>query len=82
MSLTLIRAMFPARRYFVRLVVAAGAGRRAAELRIAGAAQRCRTIRISVRIAVIRMQDDGWSGIHGASDERLMMRRICECIRA
>ena len=33
-----------------QLVVAAGAGRRAAELRIASAAQRGRTIRISIRM--------------------------------
>ena len=67
------------------LVVAAGAGRRAAELRIASAAQRGRTIRISVRIAVVRMQDDVRSSVpvHGiASDQRLMMRRTCKCTRA
>ena len=45
------------------LVVAAGAGRRAAELRIASATQRGRTIRISVRIAVVRMQDDVRSSV-------------------
>ena len=61
------------------LVVAAGAGRRAAELGIAGATQRGRTIRISVRIAVVRMQDDVRSSV---SDYRFMMRRICKCIRA
>ena len=67
------------------LVVAAGAGRRAAELRIASAAQRGRTIRISVRIAAVRMQDDVRSSVpvHGiASDQRLMMRRTCKCTRA
>jgi hypothetical protein len=53
------------------LVVAAGAGRRAAELRIASATQRGRTIRVSVRISVVRMQDDDWSSIpvHGIASD-------------
>ena len=42
----------------ILLVVAAGTGRRAAELGIAGSAQCGRTIWISVRIAVVRMQGD------------------------
>jgi hypothetical protein len=67
------------------LVVTAGAGRRAAELRIAGTAQRGRAIRISVRIAVVRMQHDWRSSIpvHGiAPDQWFMTPRIGECIRA
>jgi hypothetical protein len=69
----------------VLLVVAAGTGRRATELGIAGSAQCGRTIWIAVRIAVVRMQDD-WRRsipINGIGpDVRLVTNCVGYCGRA
>src|SRR5258706_12538935 len=58
------------------LVVAAGAGRRAAELGVAGSAQCGRTVWIAVRIAVVWMRlDHAVVGVVA----RLMTNCVCKC---
>lgn len=59
-------------------VVAAGARRRAAERRVSGAAQRRRTVRIAVRVAVVRMQLDHAGGTVIGPHGRFMMNCVCK----